>query len=116
MSDLQISMELEDEDGSAYLQLRTAEIAKTKRITDKVMVDFSANGEVVGVEFIFHSLKTATMPMFLNKGISEDDLKTILRMLVSQASTFKSKSAGIWQMPKGIFQSSTQPQLVFTAR
>jgi len=109
MSDYQIAMELEDEHGSAYLKLRDSEIAKTKKLNDNIMLDWSSDGELVGVEFLFHSLRTANLALFVNKQIPQEDLTVILRMLASQGTFFTSKSAGVLRLPKTSFQFSAQP-------
>lgn len=112
MTDLTIAVELEDEDGSAYLQLRLGKVSKTKQITDKINVDFNDAGEVVGVEFIFHSLRTASIKLFEGKGISESDRLEIFKLLILKGSSFDSKPAGVWLFPKTLFQSSA-PQPIF---
>ncbi len=112
MSDLKIAVELEDEDGSAYLRLRLGKVAKTRRITDKINVDFNADGEVLGVEFIFYGLRSASIKLFEGNGISDEDRREIFKLLILKGSSFDSKPAGVWRIPKTMFQSSA-PQPIF---
>jgi uncharacterized protein YuzE len=59
----------EDEDGSAYLKLGSEKVVRTKRISDKINVDFNMHGEVVGIEFLFYSLTHAAL---IGKGNDND--------------------------------------------
>jgi uncharacterized protein YuzE len=47
-----MTLEVDNKGQAAYLRVRTAQIARTARVTDDLLLDYDASGCVVGVELL----------------------------------------------------------------
>jgi|GEM_PF-1839045 len=108
MTKTKVALSLEDQHGSAYLELRDGEVLRTEEIQNNVLVDYGAQDEVVGIEFLFHAFSTAEVSMFRGRGFSESDIKILEQFFTSKCSKFQSTAAGVWNIPVTHFRSEAQ--------